>query len=192
MKYIKLYENFEDIRQICDLYGIEGYTINQDESVDVDGDVRLENKGLRKIPLKFGKVYGNFSILNNFMITSLLGSPTEVKKNFICSSNKLTTLLNGPKIVLGDYFAKYNKLTDFNGYPENFMADSYFIGNPVHEILELVGIAQEEKFIKWLNEYDVMRDGNKIVEMRLEEAYWMATKKELPLNCRDFKNYQLI
>ena len=48
------------------------------------------------------------------------------------------------------------------------------------------------KFIKWLNEFDVIRDGNKIVEMRLEEAYWMTMKEELPMDKRTFKNYTLV
>ena len=35
MKYLKLFENYEDIHSICEEYGIENYTINDDESIDL-------------------------------------------------------------------------------------------------------------------------------------------------------------
>jgi hypothetical protein len=60
MKHLKLFEAFEDIDSICKKFGITNYTINPDGTVDVDGDVDLYNKGLTKLPLKFGKVTGYF------------------------------------------------------------------------------------------------------------------------------------
>ena len=67
-----------------------------------------------------------------------------------------------------------------------------FNSSPVCEIIELVDKLKQPKFIKYLNEFDVMREGCKIVEMRLEEAYWFAMKEELPMNKRKFENYKLI
>lgn len=52
--------NKEDIDTICKKFGIKNYTINEDSTIDVDGNVDLRNKGLTKIPLKFGKVSGKF------------------------------------------------------------------------------------------------------------------------------------
>ena len=60
-------ESKEDIDSICKKYGIENYTINEDGTVDVDGDVsivgkivrdRFINIDLTKLPLRFGKVSG--------------------------------------------------------------------------------------------------------------------------------------
>jgi hypothetical protein len=42
-----------DIDSICEKYGITNYTINDDGSIDVDGDVNLSCKNLTKLPLKF-------------------------------------------------------------------------------------------------------------------------------------------
>ena len=44
MRYLKLFESFEDIEQICKQYGIKYYSINPDGSIDVDYIVDLENK----------------------------------------------------------------------------------------------------------------------------------------------------
>ena len=64
-------ESKEDIDSICKKYGIENYTINEDGTVDVDGDVsivgkivrdRFINIDLTKLPLRFGKVSGKIRI----------------------------------------------------------------------------------------------------------------------------------
>ncbi len=115
MKHLKLFEAFEDIDSICKKFGITNYTINSDGLVDVDGDVYLYNKGLTKLPLKFGKVTGHFNCYNN-QLTTLEGSPREVG-GFYCSYNQLTTLEGGPREV-GGYFDCYNnQLTTLEGSP---------------------------------------------------------------------------
>ncbi len=81
MKYLKLFESFEDIDNICKKYGIENYTINTDGSIDVDENVNLHNIGLEKLPIKFNKVNGYFDCSEN-ELTSLGGSPVEVNGEF--------------------------------------------------------------------------------------------------------------
>ena len=49
MKYLKLFESFEDIDEICKQYDIKKYTINPDGSIDVDGYVDLSQENLIKI-----------------------------------------------------------------------------------------------------------------------------------------------
>ena len=192
MKYLKLYENFGDIKSICSKYKIRVYIINQDGSIDVDANVFIQNRNLKKFPLKFGKVNGYFNCEDNRLI-SLKGSPKEVYGFFSCSENELNTLLDGPLKVGGDYWCYSNPLTDVYGFPEYFDKELFIHGTTVYEIIQLITNEYSIiKFIKWLNEYDVIRPGNKIVEMRLEEAYWMTTKPELPMDKRTFKNYQLI
>ena len=196
MKYLKLYENFEDINQTCQKYHIKNYTINQDGSIDVDGDVNLRENDLSKLPFKFGKVNGSFNCSANQLI-SLKGCPVKVGSGFACASNKLTTLIGGPKIIVyGIYNCERNKLTDVYGFPEqynhNFNAHIYLADNPVNEITELCSVISMFKFIKWINEYDVIREGKFIVQQRLEEAYWMATKIEKIFDDYQFKNYTLI
>ena len=77
MKYLKLYENFNKIKGICEKYNVRNYTINQDETVDVDGDVYLSFKKLSKLPLNFGKVSGSFNCYDNDLGT-LKGCPKGV------------------------------------------------------------------------------------------------------------------
>ena len=46
------------ISLICKRYRIKNYTVNSDGSIDVDGNVYLDNRKLTKLPLKFNKVNG--------------------------------------------------------------------------------------------------------------------------------------
>jgi hypothetical protein len=47
--------------EFCKKY-LKNYTINPDGTIDVDGDVNLQNKlgNMKKLPVKFGKVSGFF------------------------------------------------------------------------------------------------------------------------------------
>ena len=128
MKHLKLFEAFEDIDSICKKYGIKNYTINPDGLVDVDDDVELYNKGLTKLPLKFGKVTGNFDCSYNQLIT-LEGSPISVDGGFYCYNNKLTTLEGGPREVGGDFKCGYNQLTTLEGSPISVDGDFYCYNN---------------------------------------------------------------
>ena len=210
MRYLSLYENF-NINHICDRYGIENYTINQDGTVDVDSYVNLQGLDIKRLPLIFNKVSGFFDCgynkltslvgspkevngefsCNSNKLESLNGSPRKVKSSFLCSYNKLKTLKGGPEIVGGSYGCNDNKLIDVCGFPENFHNIIEMSGNPVSEITYLVFVHQESKFIKWLNEYNVIQ-GNKIFELGLDQAYYMATKEELSLESKKFRNYILI
>ena len=99
------------IPDICKQYNITNYTINDDESIDVNGDVWLDNKGLTELPLTFNKVSGWFSCGSN-QLTTLKGSPKWVGLYFICDINKLTSLEFSPDYVGGDFYCRYNYLTD--------------------------------------------------------------------------------
>jgi hypothetical protein len=92
------------------------YTINPDETVDVDGYVNLLGQlgNMEKLPVKFGKVSGDFDCsMNN--LTSLEGCPEYVDSDFFCYGNKLTTLEYCPKHVGGYFDCRWNKLTSLKG-----------------------------------------------------------------------------
>ena len=86
MKYLKLFESFESINEICKEYNIINYTINPDGSIDVNENVDLSDYNLTKLPLKFNKVNGFFDCGGN-ELTSLEGSPKEVNGSFYCFNN---------------------------------------------------------------------------------------------------------
>jgi hypothetical protein len=56
MKDIKI------IDSICNKFGITNWTVNPDGTVDVDGGVDISNYDIGEMPLKFGKVSGDFSL----------------------------------------------------------------------------------------------------------------------------------
>jgi len=107
MIHLKLFENFKDIYSICKKYNITNYTINSDGSIDVDGDVNLENMKLSKLPLKFINVSGDFYCGDN-QLTSLEGAPQSVGGYFYCSDNQLTSLEGAPQSVGGDFYCGDN------------------------------------------------------------------------------------
>lgn len=117
-KYIKSIFRFPIdlyIDYICWKYGIGHYLINNDGSIDVIGDVKLSNRHLKKIPLKFNKVSGNFN----------------------CSNNLLKSLKNCPKEVSGSFDIEYNSLSSLDGCTDNIGGSIFVIeGNPLHSLLK--------------------------------------------------------
>jgi len=102
----KDYSNIEmnNYLKIKKQYGIYGeYTINEGGEVDVDGNVDLSERNLTEIPIKFGKVSGDFSVYQN-KLTTLKNSPYWIGESFYCYQNNLTSLEGVPSYV-GDWFS---------------------------------------------------------------------------------------
>ena len=106
----------KEIEEICRKYGIKNYTINEDGSIDVDGNVNLMGKGLTELPLTFNRVNGYFHCSHNYL-TTLEGSPKHVNGYFNCSSNELTSLEHGPEYVDRDFNCRNNRLTSLEYSP---------------------------------------------------------------------------
>lgn len=77
--------------------GIKNYKINQDGTVDVDGHVKLSNKKLTSIPVKFGKITGNVDVSYN-KLASLMNCGSHVVGDFNCCHNVLTSMSGLPKV----------------------------------------------------------------------------------------------
>ena len=90
-----------------DLYmmmlNISNYTIRNDYSVDVVGNVNLHNMDLTELPVNFNKVTGNFNCSLN-ELESLKGCPKEVGGKFDCRFNLISSLEHCP-IKVGKSFA---------------------------------------------------------------------------------------
>lgn len=130
------------------------YKINDDLSVDIDGNVSLTTCDLTEIPLNFNKVNGNFIIYNNKLtslegspkivrgsfdcshnkLKNLKGSPEIVRRNFSCQRNSITTLVGGPREVNGDYNCSENKLENLKGMPEYEVGHLTLAYNPLKSI----------------------------------------------------------
>ena len=127
------------IEQICKKYEIKNYTINDDGSIDVDGDVYLNNRVLTELPLTFNKISGSFDCGSN-QLTSLKGSPKWVGNDFYCANNKLTSLEFSPDYVVGWFYCGDNDLTSLEFSPEyvggHFLCDR-------NKLTDLIGSPKE-------------------------------------------------
>ena len=132
---------YDSIEKICRKYGIENYTINEDGSIDVYGNVDLRSKGLIELPLNFNKVTGDFN----------------------CSSNKLTSLEFSPKEVGGSFYCSNNKLTNLYGISDNINGLFYCYETPLGSIFNEVDM----DFVRAFNSYRVIKD-DKVVLKRLK------------------------
>ncbi len=177
-----LFESFKNIEDICKKYGIDNYTINPDGSIDVDGNVDLSNKGFTKLPLKFGKVTGNFNCSFN-ELTSLEGSPNYVGGYFNCRGNQLFTLEGSPNYVGDDFDCSSNKLTTLEGGPKEVGGGVYCGGNPIYSVYKL--FPNYKSYLDSLD-YGYLR-GTNIVKSRFQEAL-EEIGKEIPKKIKGY-NY---
>src|SRR5574343_325334 len=155
MRYLKLFESFEDIKEICKKYGIKNYTINTDGSIDVKDDyVNLYNKHLTKLPLKFNKVNGGFDCARN-KLTTLEGSPVEVNGSFWCHNNELTSFEFTPRIIRGGFDCDNNNIKTFEYFPSYVKEYFNCYDNTIWYVWILFG---DWTKIELLNDFDIFRD----------------------------------
>jgi hypothetical protein len=109
---------------ICRKYNIKNYTINEDGSIDLDGNFYLHNSNgnLSRLPLKFRNVTGDFTCNYN-QLTTLEGAPKSVGGGFYCGHNQLTTLEGAPQSVGGGFTCVNNQLTTLEGAPQTVGGD---------------------------------------------------------------------
>lgn len=100
------------IHSICEEFAIKNYKINDDMSIDVDGDVNISNRGLTRLPLQFNYVNGDFDCSSN-NLTNLNKINIECYK-FDCSHNNITTL-KGSIIRAAEFYFNNNKIKSFEG-----------------------------------------------------------------------------
>jgi hypothetical protein len=110
--------NKTEIVAICKQLRIENYIINDDGTIDVDGDVDLSNDEheFTELPLSFNIIRGSFNI-SGLGLTTLLGCPKIVCGDFICKYNLLSTLEHSPTDVWNNYRVENNSLTSLVGAP---------------------------------------------------------------------------
>lgn len=95
------------------------FIINDDGTIDVEGNVNLYKIGLKQLPeyIQFNTVSGIFWINQNQLIT-LKGCPYHVGQHFFCCNNMLTTLEFSPEYVGGKFECSNNKLTSLEFSPK--------------------------------------------------------------------------
>ena len=155
----------KEIHRLCRKYNITNYTINKDKSIDVNQNVNLEYNKLKKIPLTFNEVKGNFSCGHN-NIHSLKYSPNYISGFFICNGNNLKTF---------NHFPNVNK----------FILLNY---NPVNELWYLFN---NKNYIDYFNELDIIQDDeNTVILDRLN--YFLTDIGKPEITKDSIKNYKVI
>lgn len=168
-------ETREEIEDWLIHHNINGYTIQDDLTVDVANSVYLFGEGnpliydfnrLEDLPVQFGVVQGEFWISDNNLktlkgcprnvegaficynnnLTSLEGAPEIVKGKFDCSYNQLTSLAGAPRSVEGTFDCSYNKLTSLNGAPQNVL-HSFLCANNELETLNGAPVSIKGGFV---------------------------------------------
>ncbi len=203
MKHLRKYKIFEsntEIDKICRKYKIVNYTINSDNSVDVDGDVNLFNKGLESIPLNFNIVNGYFDCGYNYL-TSLKGCPVRVGNYFSCYNNQLTYLQYSPQYVESSYFycgnnkieslqyctelirsyfsCSYNKLTSLEHHPTVY--GEFICWNNQINTFEDFYYYKEDIEFRYNPIYDIYVLFNDMKLIELARSYGFEWKGEIDL-----------
>jgi hypothetical protein len=156
LRKYKLFENNSHIDTICKEYNIINYTINSDNSVDVDGDVKLCGKKLESIPLNFNIVNGYFDCSWNHL-TSLKGCPVRVGGGFYCYSNKLTSLKYSPQYVEnGNFYCSMNKIESLQYCTELIRGNFYCNNNKLTSLEHHPTVYGE--FSCWNNQINTFED----------------------------------
>ena|ERR1035437_294767 len=91
------------IQEWLDEMGVRNYTINDDLTIDVNGNVYLGDKDLNEFPdyVQFNIVDGYFGLDQN-NLESLRGCPIKCGA-FACANNNLTSLDHCPREVIGAF-----------------------------------------------------------------------------------------
>ncbi len=134
------------IVRTCKKYDIKKYTIREDGSLDVFGNVTFFNKNLKRIPLIFNEVTGNFSCSKN-QLTTLKGCPRKVGMHFMCQENRLTTLEHCPDFVGMDFDCSHNSLETLNGIPNEIFGSLYTQTNRIYTLVGFPQIIHQDIFI---------------------------------------------
>ena len=131
-------DSYETIEQSLNDFGIQNYEIIQENGkfiVNVDGNVKLNNRNLNRIPFNFGIVSGDF-YCNHNQLTSLEGAPNEVGRDFYCRYNQLTSLEGAPNEIGGHFDCSKNQLTSLDGAPNEVGRNFLCIDNSIKFTVE--------------------------------------------------------
>ena len=193
------------IDKICKRYNITNYTINDDGTIDVDGNVNLSQRSLNQLPLSFNKVTGYFLCIEN-ELTTLKGSPKWVGGVFNCDYNELTSLEFSPEYVGGDFECYSNQLTNLVGSPKQIGRDfdcrnnenltnpkgasekigSAFICNdtPLSSIFK----QGDQHFLYAFNFYKIIKDDT----VNLKRLKYVMDLYDQPIDLEDIQKYYRI
>lgn len=133
--------NKDDISKWLNGHNIKKFTILSDNSVNVQGDVKLSNslENMIKLPINFNEVDGNFDISDN-VLTSLEGSPQKVTGDFLAYKNELYSLQGGPKEVGKNFVVLKNNIRSLENSPSIVNDDLICSHNPLTSLDGIINV----------------------------------------------------
>lgn len=180
MKRLHKFEAFvhptkDNLSKVLDYWGISisNCSINEDGSVSVRGNVRLQNQNFHNLMVKFHEVSGIFSVCYN-NLKSFDGFPSRVGGYLDCSNNKIQSLSGCPEVV-GKLDVGNNDIWQIDSVPK-VGGHIDILGNPVGIFFDnkYFSIHRETKRIKDLieamAEYSPIK-GNIVNVDRITECY---------------------
>jgi len=105
-----------EIKKICDMFEIIDYEIDANHKVSVMGSVNLSNQSLRRLPIQFKHISGDFSCAYN-SIEDSYGFPETVGGDFNCGNNYLKNTIGFENYGNGHLHIHCNKITSLEGCP---------------------------------------------------------------------------
>jgi len=128
------------------------YSVRPDEVIDVDGSVDLREMGIQKLPVRFGKVTGNFFCASDDL-TTCDGMPEEVGKDCLLDYNELASFVGVPHRVGQTFTCNGNPVTTLEGLPEFVGLHMYMNELPnikslqgFHKIVKNIGTSNDGMF----------------------------------------------
>lgn len=133
--------NKEEIAKWLDKNQVKNYTILEDNSVNVEGNVRLSDRlaNLSKLPLNFNEVEGDFDISDNELV-SLEGSPRKVGGSFLAFKNEISSLRGGPKEVGRSFIVLRNNISSLEFSPGIVKEDYICSHNPLTSLEGMISV----------------------------------------------------
>lgn len=105
-----MFKTKKEVKSWLDEYGVKGYTINKDLSVDVKANIKLTDKKLNYLPVQFNMVAGDF-FCNDNMLTDMVGFPKAIWGDINCWNNQISSFKGCPKYIKGSFYCHENFLT---------------------------------------------------------------------------------
>ena len=147
-----------EIHTICKEYNITDYTINSNMSIDTEDSVALYNSNIKKIPINFNIVEGEFDCGNNGLKT-LKNAPKKVNNDFYCDKNNLKSFKNAPQYIEGTFDCSVNNIRTFDYFPD-VKGEIDMYNNPVYELWILF---HNINHIEHFNELDIIQENGEVV-----------------------------
>ncbi len=113
--------------------------------VNSNRDVKLNEKNLSTIPVKFNHIKGSFSIFDN-LLTNLNFAPRSIEGGFCCAYNSLESLEGSPKIIVQQFDCSSNRLKNLRGGPEHVGMNYNCSQNEIDTLAFLPDCVEKEFF----------------------------------------------